>query len=230
METPMLTVSGRRAAASAVLVVLSLVSVACTRAVGATASAEASFPAPVSAGADAQATPSDCLTVHVGSAYGEPTSLNGFHAAGVAAIVGTLGSIGNARWNTPNQSRPADVRRTSAVPLRPLTVSGPDIVVGNPNPQRLVLQGGTVGCDTMTFESVESIKLVEGQKYVFIVFQLDYGSGPSGDWSLAAAWPMGDNGLVATSVDGNLTIGDIKQGLRDGWPEATPLPEPSGGG
>jgi hypothetical protein len=184
----------------------------------------------VTAGADAQATPSECLNVHAGSAYSEPTSLNDFHTAGVAAIVGKLGSTGDAHWNTPDQSRPADVRRTSAVPLRPLTVSGPEIVVGNPNPQRLVLRGGTVGCDTMTFESVESIKLVEGQKYVFIVFQLDYGSGPSGDWSLAAAWPMGDNGLVATSVDGNLTIGDIKQGLRDGWPEATPLPEPSGGG
>lgn len=230
METPMLTVPGRRAAASAVLVVLALVSIACTRAVGASPSAEASSLASVSASADAQATPSECLNVRAGSAYGEPTSLNGFHAAGVAAMVGKLGSIGNAHWNTPDQSRPADVRRTSAVPLRPLTVSGPEIVVGNPNPQRLVLRGGTVGCDTMTFESVESIKLVEGQKYVFIVFQLDYGSGPSGDWALAAAWPMGDKGLVATSVDGDLTIGEIRQGLRDGWPEATPLPEPSGAG
>ncbi len=230
METPMLNVSGRRAAASAVLVILTLASVACTRAVGATLSADASSPAPVAASADVQSTPSECLNVRAGSAYGEPTSLNDFHAAGVAAIVGKLGSIGKGYWNTPTQSRPADVRRTSAVPLRPLTVSGPEIVAGNPVPGRLVLRGGTVGCDTMTFESVESIKLVAGQTYVFIVFQLDYGSGPSGDWSLAAAWPMGDDGLVATSVDGNLTIGDIKQGLSEGWPEATPLSEPSGGG
>jgi hypothetical protein len=230
METPMLTISGRRAAASAVLVILALVPVGCTGTVGATPSTEASSPTPVSASADVRATPGDCLNARARSGYDEPTSLNDFHAARAAAIVGKVASIGNAHWNTPDQSRPADVRRTSAVPLRPLTVSGPEIVVGNPNPPRLVLRGGTVGCDTMTFESVESIKLVEGQKYVFVVFELDYGSGPSGDWSLAAAWPMGDNGRVATSVDGDLTIGEIRQGLRDGWPEATPLPEPSGGG
>lgn len=226
----MLTIPGRRAATFAVFVVLGLVPVGCTRTVGATPSTEASSPTPVSASADARATPGACLNARAGSGYDEPTSLNDFHAAGAAAIVGKVASIGNAHWNTPAQTRPADVRRTSAVPLRPLTVAGPEIAVGNPNPHRLVLVGGTVGCDTMTFESVESIKLVEGQKYVFVVFELDYGSGPSGDWSLAAAWPMGDNGRVATSVDGDLTIGEIRQGLRDGWPEATPLPEPSGGG
>jgi hypothetical protein len=181
METPMLTISGRRAAASAALLILALVPVGCTRAVGAPPSTEASSPTPVSASADARATPGDCLNARAGSGYDEPTSLNDFHAAGVAAIVGKVASVGNAQWNTPDHSRPADVRRTSAVPLRPLTVSGPQIAVGNPNLNRVVLVGGTVGCDTMTFESVESIKLVEGQKYVFIVFQLDYGSGPSDD-------------------------------------------------
>jgi hypothetical protein len=41
---------------------------------------------------------------------------------------------------------------------------------------------------------------------------------------------MGNDGRVATSVDGDLTVAEIRQGLSDGWPEATPLPEPSGGG
>lgn len=226
----MLTVSGRRAAASAGLIILTLVSVACTRAVGATSSAEASSAAPASAAPLAQATQGECIDVRAESAYGEPTSLSDFHASGVAAIVGKYGSIGDAYWNTPDRSRPADVRRTTAVPLRPLTVSGPEVLVGKPNPDRLVLRGGTVGCDTMTFESVESIKLVEGQEYVFIVFELDYGNGPSGDWSLAAAWPVGDKGLVATGADGDLTIDEITKGLSEGWPEATPLAEPSGAG
>lgn len=226
----MLTISARRAAASAVLVILALVPVGCIRPVGTIPSTEVSSPTAVSPSADALATPTDCINTQAGSGYDEPTSLNDFHKMSVAAIVGEFGSIGSAHWNTPDQSRPANVRRTSAVPLRPLAVSGPAIVAGNPNLNRVVLVGGTVGCDTMTFESVESIKLVGGQKYVFIVFELDYGSGPSGDWALAAAWPMGNDGRVATSVDADLTIAEIRQGLRDGWPEATPLPEPSGAG
>jgi hypothetical protein len=230
MEISMLTISGRRAAASAVLVILALIPVGCTRTVGATPSTDVSSPIPASASADVEVTPSDCLHARAGTGYDEPTSLNDFHSAGVAAIVGKVARIGDAHWNTPDQSRPADVRRTSAIPLRALTVSGPEIVVGNPNPRRLVLRGGTVGCDTITLESVESIKLIEGQKYVFVVYEINYGSGPSGEWSLAAAWPMGDNGRVATSVDGELSVGDIKKGLKDGWPEATPLPEPSGAG
>lgn len=226
----MLTISGRRAAVSAVLVILALVPVACTRAGGVTPAVQASSSALVPTSAETPAAPSGCLNARVGTANGQPTSLNDYHKAGVAAIVGTFGGVGKARWSTPGQSRPADVGRTSAIPLRPMAVSEPEIVVGNPDPNRLVLRGGTVGCDTMTFESVESIKLVQGQTYAFLVFDIDYGSGPSGDWALDAAWPIGADGRVATGVDGNLTIADIQQGLRNGWPEATPLPEPPGGG
>lgn len=227
----MRTFSGHRAAASVVLLILALILVGCTRSAGATASAgQTSSPTQVPPSPAARATPGDCLNLRAGPANGEPRSLNEFHRAGMAAIVGRFGSVGKAHWSTPDQARPADVLRTSAIPLRPMTVSGPEIVVGNPNPNRLVLRGGTVGCDTMVFGSVEDIKLVEGQKYVFLVFAINYGSGPSGDWSLSAAWPMADNGRVITSADGELTVGQIRQGLRAGWPEATPLPEPSGGG
>jgi hypothetical protein len=240
MEAPMRIIAGGRPAASVALVTLAAVLVGCTRSAAATPSAAtpsaatpsaevAASPA-VSASAAAQATSPDCVTLRAGAAYGVPSTLDDFHSAGTDAIVGTVGSIGKAHWDTPDQSPPADVRTTSAIPLRPLAVSGAEAVVGSPNLARLFLRGGTVGCDTMTFEDVESIQLVDGQRYLFLVYELNYGSGPSGDWSLGAAWPVADNGRVATPVDGDLTIGQIRQGLRDGWPEPAPLPEPSAGG
>lgn len=231
--------AGRRAAGSVALVLLAAALVGCTRSAAtpsaatpsaAPASAEVPASPTASASAAALATSPDCVTSRAGAAYGVPITLNDFHNAGTDAVAGKVASIGKAHWDTPDQSRPADVRTTQAIPLRPLTVSGGEVVVGNPNLARLFLRGGTVGCDTMTFEDVESIKLDPGQTYVFLVYELDYGSGPSGDWSLGAAWPVVDNGRVATPVDGELTIGQIRQGLRDGWPEPTPLPEPSGGG
>ena len=228
-----------RAAVSVALVLLAAALVGCTRSAAATPSASTPSAAPPSAEvtasptastlAAAQASP-DCVTSHAGPATGVPITLNDFHNAGTDAIVGKVASIGKAHWDTPDQSTPADVRTTSAIPLRPLAVSGAEAVVGSPNLARLFLRGGTVGCDTMTFEDVESIKLDPGQRYVFLVYQLDYGSGPSGDWSLGAAWPVTDNGRVATPVDGELTIGQIRQGLREGWTEPTPLPEPSAPG
>ena len=219
-----------RAAASVALVLLAAVLVGCTRSGAATPSAEVPASPAASASAAAQATSADCVTSRGDMPYGLPSTLDDFHSRGADAIVGKVASIGKAHWNTPDQSRPADVRTTQAIPLRPLAVSGAEAVVGSPNLARLFLRGGTVGCDTMTFEDVESIQLVDGQRYVFLVYELNYGSGPSGDWTLAAAWPVADNGRVATPVDGDLTIGQIRQGLRDGWPEPTPLPEPSAAG
>jgi hypothetical protein len=215
-------IPGRRGSASGTLMVFALILAGCR--------GPAATPSPTaSASAAAWATPPDCVTMHAGAAYGAPMTLNDFRNVGTDAIVGKVAGIGKAHWSTPDQSPPADVRTTRAIPLRPLTVSGEEVLVGNPNLSRLFLRGGTVGCDTMTFDDVESIKLDPGQKYVFLVFELNYGSGPSGDWSLGAAWPVADNGRVATA-DGDLTIGEIRQGLRDGWPESTPLPEPSAAG
>jgi hypothetical protein len=228
MEASMRITTGGRAAAPIALILLAVTLVGCTRA-AAPSSAEAPASPTASASAAAQASP-DCVTSHAGPATGVPITLNDFHNAGTDAIVGKVASIGKAHWDTPDESTPADVRTTSAIPLRPLAVSSGEIVVGNPNLARLFLRGGTVGCNTMTFEDVESIKLDPGQKYVFLVYELDYGSGPSGDWSLGAAWPVTDNGRVATPVDGELTIGQIRQGLREGWTEPTPLPEPSAPG
>ncbi len=177
--------------------------------------------------------PSDCLNRTSNDGYDAPSSIADFYALHAGAIVGMFGAKGKAHWNTTDQSRPQDVKTSNAIPLTPVTLTDGQVVAGNPNGNRVIMVGGTVGCDTVTLQSVESISLIPGQKYVFIVFPLtDEAGNPTGDWSLVAAWPMGDNGLVTTAVDGDLTVGDIKSGLNNGRPEVTPptLPEPSGPG
>ena len=241
MEAGMSTSTTRRLSGAILVMLLAAMLSGCAALFGrAPAGADpASSPVPASS-ADAQtvptaqASPSDCLNqVSADEGYGTPTTLNDFHNLNAGAVVGKFGSIGQAHWNTPDNARPADVHNTSAVPLRPLTAADPQVVAGNPNPSRMVLVGGTVGCDTLSLGSVDSIALVPGQKYVFIVFQIDDSTGkPSGDWSLLAAWPMNDKGIVSTAADGDMTVGDIKQALLKGAPEVTPPPleEPSGPG
>jgi hypothetical protein len=242
MEAGMSTFTTRRLSGATLVVLLAAMLSGCvaigTGPAGANPNATSSPDAVASADAQAvptaQDAPRDCLNkVSAEEGYGAPTTLNDFYNLNAGAVIGKFGNIGQAHWNTPDSSRPADVHSTAAVPVRPLTAADPQVVAGNPNPSRMVLVGGTVGCDTLSLGSVDSIALVAGQKYVFIVFQIDDSAGkPSGDWSLLAAWPMNDKGIVSTAADGDMTVGDIQQALLKGAPEVTPptLEEPSGPG
>lgn len=173
--------------------------------------------------------PSDCFGVRVPEAYGAPTSIDRLRELPIHAIVGTFESVGTTRWNTPDGTRPTrdEFQSTSAILYRPITFGLDQVILGVPDIASIILRGGTLGCDSMTFADDHDLAmLTKGSTYVVVSMPVNNSAQkPLGRLLLLSAWPVNSEGMVQTESDGDLSLETVKLALLKGL-EKTPPSSP----
>jgi hypothetical protein len=136
-----------------------------------------------------------------------PTVAHRTHASQMVAV-GTVTSIGSARWNTPNGSAPTFSQGHPpawALIYRPVTLSiqetakgvGVATLTGR-------LPGGTVSCFTYT-QSGAPAPAANGSYAFFLGASADSTGFTSAQLTLIDAWPVAADGTISTPLDGTLS-------------------------
>ena len=128
-------------------------------------------------------------------------------------LEGTITSIGQAEWNTPD-GRPSstvsatDVRRIATVEVG----SGVEVGGSGKNLDRgtsvsVALPGGTIGCDAYRLDGFVDADV--GDRVVLFVQPVEADRAGAGLGMARVGWPVGMDGSVQTPEDGELLSGDL---------------------
>jgi len=203
----------------------------CTATVGSTASSDAPLPSTASTSESASpGTTEDCKVVSVAAELA-PYTITSLAAEGKGFVFGEVKAIQPAIYNTLDGKRPRNFQpqqASAAEPgtlgqiLTPVVVQADQILSGDAatGPLSVVVQGGTIGCDSMRVDVAPVVEV--GQRYVFVLadaFDADGLKLPN----LALvrfAWPVGTDSVVATP-EGALPLADLAQIVAKAAPAPT---------
>jgi hypothetical protein len=129
-------------------------------------------------------------------------------AAGSSAVVlGTVGDIGDAQWNTKDGMPPTQVPPAYSDVMRLIRIDQMETLKGQLTSSTAWIPGGTIGCLTFV---VDEYTPVIGSKYVFFMRDLDPLTGLKGTSRVRLMWPVNDDGTVATQIDGSLSLDEFR--------------------
>ena len=158
----------------------------------------------VVAGGDAPTTPGDCIMV---THDVEPTLLEADQAASASSVVieaNYLGPAGPAVWNTPDGRRPTLPEEWTLTPSlsTPAMIGNTEGLRGNlAAPGRVLIPGGTNGCDSDVYSNSALPPLRAGQRYVFFLSPaFDTAKAQLPDANLLRAWSVGADGSARSDT------------------------------
>lgn len=203
----------RAVVVGAVLLVVAFVQ-ACSRAAGGAGASDGPVPT-VEASGGAAVSPDDCIVINHDV---EPEVLDADQLAPISSVVleaDYLGPAGPAVWNTPGGHRPtpAETKASSPGLSTPAKLGNTDSVRGKlAEPGRVLIPGGTSGCDSEVYSNSALAPLVVGQRYVFFLAPaFDTAKTPLPDATLLRAWPVAPDGSVRSDTGTTIT----RAGLTD---------------
>lgn len=212
-------------------IAIALLLLGCTAPLGATTSSDP--PAASTATTPTSGVPGtagDCQVVSVAAELA-PYTIASLAAEGKGFVVGDVKAIQPAIYNTLDGKRPRNFQpqqASAAEPgtmgqiLTPVVLQADQILSGDAatGSLRVVVQGGTIGCDSMRVDVAPVVEV--GQRYVFVLsdaFDADGLKLPN--LSLVRfAWPMGADGVVATP-EGALPLANLAQTVAKAAPAPT---------
>jgi len=132
-----------------------------------------------------------------------------------AVVIATVGSIGDAVWNTPDGVH-EPIGATWPLGLAiytPVNLVSARSAFGGA-PQRVLFLGGTIGCNRMTVEG--SALPAEGDRVALFLApsQDDRGVRDANQLSAFAAWPLDAAGDVETPTEGTLPLATFEASVE----------------
>ncbi len=141
----------------------------------------------------------------------EPLTVTMLAGSSRAVIVGEIGEIGPARWNTPDGKAPAEdwevgaarvIRLFTIINERSLRVDA-----GEVGPVGWV-RGGAIGCHTFSIVGVPDLKV--GARYVFVLGGNHPSVGKSTALEAIAIMPFDADGRVQTPNEGAMSPAELE--------------------
>jgi hypothetical protein len=236
---PTMTLSGRRSLA--LLFATTSLLLACSALPGASLPGSTDKPtdAPTDSAGETPRPPDAGSPPGVGDCYGvqltanmPPLSVALLMEASDAVVIGTVTKVGQAKWNTKDGRKPPNGINNAGAE-RPTVYTPIDVQVteswhGNEKPGNLTVvnEGGEADCVTLAVTDGPVLDL-EKQYLLFLGPSVNSLGEPNPEVPIVnAAWPVNGDGSVATAVEGNLTLDEVKRLVDDpGEPiESFPVP------